>query len=69
MSKKIPAEIRSITIFCPNKQEEITIPIKNISFWSDSSECDICGTHVTITCSVVCLCGKHQYHDIVIREW
>ena len=55
---KVPVEILAMTITCPNKKhiEEITIPLDNISFSSDESECDVCGSHGTIKCSFKCFC-------------
>ena len=66
--KKVKDESKLVGIiyFCDTLGKEIIT--KDIDGFSASSQdCDLCGTHGTITFYVNCECGK--YHNIEINSW
>jgi hypothetical protein len=66
--KKIKDEskVLGIIYFCDTLKKEITTKDAN-GFSSTEQECDICGSHGSVTFSVNCECGK--YHNIEIDSW
>lgn len=71
MKKKIvkikdESKVIGIVYFCDIlKKEIITNDLSGLS--SSESECELCGSHGSMTLFVNCECGNH--HDIEISSW
>lgn len=66
MKKKDESKVVGIVIYCDNLKKEVIIKgIEDLS--SSSQECEICGSHGSISLYTKCECG--EYHDIEIRSW
>lgn len=70
MAKKKPkrkAELKSISIYCPNKKRIVSVPLVNLSWSADDSECEMCGSHGSVEVEFECKCGKS--HSIELDSW
>ena len=68
MAKKVKDEskVTGIVYFCDVlKKEVVTKDINSLT--ASEQECEVCGSHGSITLFVKCECGK--FHDIEIRSW
>jgi hypothetical protein len=64
---KDESKVVGIVYFCDVLKKELVTKDVN-SLTSSESECELCGSHGSITFSVYnCECGKN--HDIEIKSW
>jgi hypothetical protein len=64
---KRKAEVKAISIYCPNKKRIVSVPLVNLSWNAHADECEICGTHGDVSVDVSCPCGKS--HEIELSSW
>jgi hypothetical protein len=64
--KKKP-ELKSVRIYCPKLDQNVTINVKNIMAHGRSDDCEMCGSHGDVSIDVKCKCGKR--HDIELHSW
>ena len=70
MAKKVKDESKVVGVvyFCDNLKKEMVMRNFEGSLSASSQECEICGSHGSITLFVTdCECGK--FHDIEISSW
>lgn len=65
MAKKKKAEIKGIYVQCPKGERPFLV--EDFYVWESSSECDLCGSHGTVSLEFKCPCGKS--HEVEIKEW
>ena len=69
--KKDESKLTGIFYFCDELKKEIVlkddISSRKYSISATSQECDMCGSHGSVTMYVDCECGKT--HDIEINSW
>lgn len=66
--KVAPAVLNSLSVYCPVLDKEISLLLSDVSFGGSESECEMCGSHGSVTLSIYkCQCGG--MHDIVLKEW
>ena len=66
MKKKDESKVVGIVYFCDVLKKEI-ISTDIGSLTSHEQECELCGSHGSISFGINCECGK--YHDIEINSW
>jgi len=68
MKKKDESRVIGIVYFCDTLKKEFVLKDFDGSLSSTSQECDICGSHGSVSLFITnCECGK--FHDIEIRSW
>ncbi len=55
----------ALVIVCPTLDAEVTC--NDVTWDSDTQECELCGSHGEVTATVKCECGEH--HDITLYSW
>lgn len=68
MKKKDESKVVGIVYFCDTLKKEFVLKDVDNSLSSFSQECDMCGSHGSITLYITnCECGG--FHDIEIKSW
>jgi len=57
-----------IKVKCPVKNTEVTVELKGDEVSGTAQECDICGSHGSVSIYFQCPACK-EYHDIEIKSW
>lgn len=57
------ATFKSLTFLCVELGAEVID--ESPSWWAESQECDLCGSHETVSVSVSCECSVGR-HEIVV---
>jgi predicted RNA-binding Zn-ribbon protein involved in translation (DUF1610 family) len=58
MAKLKVSKLESLKFVCGSCGKTNLINSDNVSFYADSSECDLCGSHGSIEINTICPCGK-----------
>lgn len=68
-TKKKEIEVISIKYFCPNLEKEIEVIKDGCSFSGSEQECDICGSHGSVTLYVDNKCECGEFHSVELSSW
>lgn len=68
MKAKVKVELKKLSFNCVNCNKDVEIEAKEASFGASSGECELCGSHGSVTVYVSCPECKKSY-DIEVYEW
>jgi len=58
---KRDSELIRATFHCPYLDKLVDVDSEDMSFFGDSSPCDLCGSHGSVTVNFMCECGDRHY--------
>jgi transcription elongation factor Elf1 len=60
MIERKPELVRA-TFRCPHLDKLVDVDSEDMNFSGDSSPCDLCGSHGSVTVNFLCECGDRHY--------
>lgn len=59
----------SVSYICPKTGKRHSVSIQEYDITSSEAECELCGSHGSVTVSIQKCKGCNKFHDIDIRSW